>query len=310
MLTFFTIPKPFHGHIAIIQRNAIQSWLRSTPGCEVILCGDEEGVAETANEFGVRHLGQITRNFYGTPLLGSTFSQVQQIARHHVICYVNTDIIFLSNLKKTVDRIPFHRFLMVGQRWDLDVNNLLDFQSNDWMMQLKEEIKTRGVLHPPAGSDYFVFPKGIIENMPDFTVGRPCWDNWVIYHARSLKLPAIDSTDAVTVIHQNHDYAHVPASRGDGWDGPEADCNFSLMGSPQKRFTLLDATWQLTPQRLVRSRTFAHLKRGLIVWPVLRLDQYPFFQHVLIRVFSLSLMIPGALQRWVRRHFSSRGILD
>ena len=29
MLTIFTIPKPFIGHIGVIQRNAIMSWLAS-----------------------------------------------------------------------------------------------------------------------------------------------------------------------------------------------------------------------------------------------------------------------------------------
>ena len=31
MITFFTTPKPFLGHIGIIQRNAIESWKRRIP---------------------------------------------------------------------------------------------------------------------------------------------------------------------------------------------------------------------------------------------------------------------------------------
>ena len=31
MLTIFTIPKPFVGHIGVIQRNAIISWLNLSP---------------------------------------------------------------------------------------------------------------------------------------------------------------------------------------------------------------------------------------------------------------------------------------
>jgi hypothetical protein len=51
MLTIFTIPKPFRGHIEVIQRNAIESWLRLRPQCEIILCGDDPGVAEAASEY-------------------------------------------------------------------------------------------------------------------------------------------------------------------------------------------------------------------------------------------------------------------
>jgi len=50
MITFFTTPKPFRGHIGVIQRNAIESWKRIHPSAEVILFGDEEGAAEAARE--------------------------------------------------------------------------------------------------------------------------------------------------------------------------------------------------------------------------------------------------------------------
>ena len=42
MLTIFSTPKPFRGHIGVIQRNAIESWKRIHPDVEIILFGDEE----------------------------------------------------------------------------------------------------------------------------------------------------------------------------------------------------------------------------------------------------------------------------
>ena len=45
MLTFFTTAKPFRGHNAIIQRNALKSWTLLRPDVEVILFGDDEGAA-------------------------------------------------------------------------------------------------------------------------------------------------------------------------------------------------------------------------------------------------------------------------
>jgi len=55
VLTLFTIPKAFNGHIAVIQRNAIQSWMRLHPEIEIILFGADEGTAEAAREFGLRY---------------------------------------------------------------------------------------------------------------------------------------------------------------------------------------------------------------------------------------------------------------
>ncbi|MFZ0637415.1 MAG: hypothetical protein WAM08_17985, partial [Candidatus Acidiferrales bacterium] len=62
MLTLFAMPKPFEGHIGIIQRNAITSWTRLTPQPEIILFGDEAGVAEIAGELGLRHVAHVKRN--------------------------------------------------------------------------------------------------------------------------------------------------------------------------------------------------------------------------------------------------------
>ena len=60
MLTIFSTPKPFVGHIDIIQRNAIKSWTLLHPDVEVILFGDEEGAAEVCQEFGIRHEPEVT----------------------------------------------------------------------------------------------------------------------------------------------------------------------------------------------------------------------------------------------------------
>ena len=41
MITFFATPKPFRGHIRVIQRNAIQSWQRLHSDAEILLLGPE-----------------------------------------------------------------------------------------------------------------------------------------------------------------------------------------------------------------------------------------------------------------------------
>lgn len=71
--TFFAMPKAFRGHVGMIQRNAIGSWLRLTPRPEVILFGDDDGVAEYAAEHGVTHEPLVSRNEHGTPLMDDMF---------------------------------------------------------------------------------------------------------------------------------------------------------------------------------------------------------------------------------------------
>ncbi len=56
-LTIFSAPKPFTDpHINTIQRNAIQSWQQMGSDVEVILVGEEDGMADVAAEFEVTHL--------------------------------------------------------------------------------------------------------------------------------------------------------------------------------------------------------------------------------------------------------------
>jgi hypothetical protein len=265
MLTIFTIPKPFRGHVGVIQRNAIESWIHLEPRPEIVLCGDDAGVAEAAAEFRVQHLPNVASNEFGTPFLDSAFERVQGMARHRIVCYVNADIIFLPDFIAAVQRITSARFLMVGQRWNLDVTGPIRFEEPDWQRRLRERTLESAELSPPGAIDYFVFPKGVLGELPAFVVGRPGWDNWMLQRAHALRIPVIDTTAVNMIIHQNHGYGHIPQKRGDGrWDGPEADYNLGLGEERGLRYTLLDATHVMTNSAVVPALGYRHLRRRLV----------------------------------------------
>src|SRR5512144_1455865 len=97
-LTIFTAPKPFTDpHIATIQRNAIQSWCHLGSEVEVVLVGEETGLAENAAQFGLRHLPQVERNELGTPLVSSIFSLARQASNSPLLAYVNADVMLLPD---------------------------------------------------------------------------------------------------------------------------------------------------------------------------------------------------------------------
>jgi hypothetical protein len=59
-LTLFSAPKPFNNpHIDIIQRNSIRSWMQLGTGVQVVLVGEEAGLVEVAEEYGLRLLTQV-----------------------------------------------------------------------------------------------------------------------------------------------------------------------------------------------------------------------------------------------------------
>jgi hypothetical protein len=264
MLTIFSAPKPFVGHIDLIQRNAIGSWIALGPDVEVILIGDEIGLTETAAEFDLVHIPQVQRNELGTPLLNSIFSSANEAASTPNLCYVNADILLMDDLLPTLKRVVDHfsKFLLIGQRWDLEVLQALAFE-NGWQSRMRSQIKDQGDLHPPAGSDYFVYPKGVFDDLPEFALGRAGWDNWMIYAARSKTIPVIDASKKITIIHQNHGYEHLPDGKPH-YRLPETKKNVRLAGGKETIFTLLDANWTLTEQGIQRRTWKERLQRRAI----------------------------------------------
>ena len=240
MLTIFTIPKPFKGHNNIIQRNAIKSWLQLRPAAEVILMSDDDGVAETAQELGVVHVPSIEKNEYSTPLLSSAFSSAQKLAKNNILMYANADVIFFQDLIEAVCRINNPSFLLCGRRWDLDITEEIDFGNDGRVENLLGELKNNGRLHGLSGMDYFIFPRNLI-NMPAFAVGRPAWDSWLIYDMRCRRVPVINATEAITVIHQNHDFSHSKFGEKKRVGGPEWQKNIEIAGGLTNMMTLRDA---------------------------------------------------------------------
>jgi hypothetical protein len=259
MLSIFTMPKPFRGHSDIIQRNAIRSWLMLRPACEVILLGDEAGTGELAAELGIRHIPEVERNAYGTPLVSSVFDIGQNAGSHRLVCYVNADIVLLSDFLAAVKPVQRESYLLIGRRWDLDLNDELDFSEPAWEQHLLSRLASGGKLHGPWGLDYFLFPRGLYRDIPPFAIGRGAWDNWLVYRARSLGIPVIDVTRAVTAIHQNHDYSHHPGGDSGIWKGPETDENRRLRGGSERAFGVYHSTHILTKQRVKRALTLEHL---------------------------------------------------
>jgi hypothetical protein len=210
LLTLFSTPKKFDGHIAVIQRNAISSWTRMNPAPEVILFGTDAGTAEIAAEFGLRHVPTVKCNEWGTPLVSDLFAQAQNLATGAVVCYVNADIILFDDFAQAIDRVTSwsDRFLMVGRRTDLDIKGSINFQ-NDWATQIRNRARREGKLQIARSIDYFAFSRGLYPPMPPLAIGRFWWDNWLLWKARSLQAKVVDVTKAVLAVHQNHDYSHT-----------------------------------------------------------------------------------------------------
>ncbi len=209
-LTIFATPKKVSGNIDLIQRNAIASWTQMNPKPEVILFGAEPGTAEVAAEFGLRHVPGVKCNEWGTPLVSDLFAQAEQIGGGGTLCYVNADIILFDSFAEAISRVAVwsDRFLVVGRRTDLDVEEAIDF-SNGWDKILANRARQEGKLQIARSIDYFAFSRGLYAAMPPLAIGRFWWDNWLLWKARSLEAKVVDASKTVLAVHQNHDYSHT-----------------------------------------------------------------------------------------------------
>lgn len=205
MITLFTIPRAFTGKDKIRQENALGSWARLTPRPEIILCCKDPGVAEAARQFDCIHAPEARCSKKGVPYIGHAFQLAAQLAANDILCYVNTDVIFLQDFITAVTVVDRHfdkPYLIVGRRWDVPIPEPLEF-ADGWQGQLQARLKKHGELYPPTGMDYFIYRDSDLR-LPDFLVGSPWWDPWLISNAKRRGLQIVDATKAITCIHHAH----------------------------------------------------------------------------------------------------------
>jgi hypothetical protein len=254
MLTIFGLPKPFKGHFGVIQRNAISQWTRLRPKPEILLFGDEEGTAEIAQEFGLRHIPEIKRNRFGTPLLSDLFEKAHALASKSILCYANADMMLLGDFMNAVRQVASWRarFLMVGRRTGIDLDEPAIYESPGQEDRLRALVSQRGHLGSPFSIDYFVFPQSLFPILPRFAVGRPFWDLWLLWKALNSNIPLVDASEVVLAVHQNHDYSHLPKGAQDAMQCDEANENRALAKHGCR--TIDDATHKLTANGIKSNR--------------------------------------------------------
>ena len=250
MLTLFSTPKPFRGHVSIVQRNALESWRRLDADAEIILFGDDEGAAEVCRELGLRHEPEVVRSEFGTKRLDWIFGRAQELARHEVLCYVNCDIILTRDFRLALERLLRwrSRFLLVGRRWDTDITEPLDFSRPDWETRVVARARSEGTQRFYNCVDYFAFARGTYTDLPPLVIGRNAWDHFLVGRARQLGVPIVNASDVVCAVHQNHDYAYHPQGIAGVGQDEEGQRNVRLAGGVRHLMSIEDAEFRLTPR--------------------------------------------------------------
>ena len=143
-------------------------------------------------------------NEHGVPILGDMYTKMfQKCPDAQTYTYVNGDIIGTSDFVETIEAVqPIGDFLMVGKRTNVPWSESHD--ANHANFNFDAHFK-RGVLSRPDAQDYFTVTKNAIDwkTIPQFFVGRPGYDNWLVDHIyHNSKVALIDATKTISVIHQ------------------------------------------------------------------------------------------------------------
>jgi len=270
MITLFATPKNFTGIFNDIQLNAIRSWRALSKDIQIIILGDSKGSEKAAREINAEYIPVVRSTTTGVPYLSDLFKQAEKQAKYDVMTFINADIILPSNF---LDYIPllskqFNKFLMVGHRWDMDVNKQIDFKNKAEINKFWISAKNSSQMHECTGIDYFIFKKHQWTRIPDFAIGRPGYDNWLIWNARRHFIPVIDASDYVKAIHQNHDF-NFHNLTADPKIILEEDGLNNIKIHGNRTLNLLDTNYYLEENKIIKKTSKEYINRNLGKLPII-----------------------------------------
>ena len=262
--------RPFvEAHTTLIQRNAIQSWLALEPRPQIILLGDDAGVAEVAREFSVMHVRDVEKNAFGMPMRSSMCRIAHAAADHDLLCVINSDIIVLDHLRDALSLIPVERFVAAGRRYDLDVDEPINTANEEWRSGLRERMRNEGSLRSPSTLDYVIYSRSITPPvLPPFPMNSFGWDPWFLYAHRRRGIPIVDVTQTIDIVHQNHQLPEEARQRLKAWGkDPQAMAELRAAGGFSSMMTLREADYVLTREGLQRPPRNRLLSRLVTTFP-------------------------------------------
>ena len=95
MITFFTIPRPFTNLHKTIQSNAILSWKKIYPKCEILVFSDHSTIAEFCEKNKIEFIENFECNSYGTPLLSDIWRIAKKRSSNNLICYIKNKFLII-----------------------------------------------------------------------------------------------------------------------------------------------------------------------------------------------------------------------
>jgi len=266
MISLLTSLKPFKGNAIQLQENALSNWRRLDPFLEIIIYGGGEGISERARRFDARHIPDIRCSAKGIPDFSAIVEHAALNARHDIQVYLNGDILLPPDFILQVKHVAFDQYLIVGQRIDLMREAVFNHLAYEWNNEIRRNsLAGKARLHAPTGEDYFVFPRGLWRGLKPLFVGRGGYDNALIAHCLRRRIPIVDATWSIHVVHQWHDYQHAKGANAT-FSGEDALSNRRLHDIEHSCRNVEDANWRLIDDKIIPSKGSSNPIRRLEIF--------------------------------------------
>ncbi len=293
MITIFCTPKNFEGIFNIIQKNAIRSWRHLSKDIEIIIFGKSKGAQEIADEVSGIFYPNVKCSRNGVPILSDLFDKANTIASFDILLFINSDIllpkIFIDSIKNVKGK--FSKFLLVGHRWDIKVKSLINFNEETTTSAFWKMSEMQSEKGSPAAIDYFAFRKNSLKKIPDFVIGRPGYDNWLIWYARRNFIPVIDISEEVLAIHQSHHYNfHNLKNDPKIFDRnkiPLDEDGIKNMNLHRENvLNLLDADFSMVNGKIAKKKSKEYIYRNLGKLPII-FPEFSFFLNIYAKLYRM-----------------------
>lgn len=145
-------------------------------------------------------------NQFTAPLLKSLLITSMQVSDTYFYMFANGDNLYdytlLSTLIGVREYINSHSLrssvMIIGHRFDLPYKEVVKNENQI------ETLMSLAVIHMPIAKDYFIVTKDTLDwyTFPDFIIGRPWFDNFLVEFSFHNEIELIDATETINLIHQ------------------------------------------------------------------------------------------------------------
>ena len=189
--------------------NTLSMLGRLVPRINPIVFTDQPEVVELALSTGNNILSITKTNVFGMPVLNQMFIQAMEYSSSFFYGFTNGDMLYprydlirnLDIIKGLIERGELDgNVLIIGSRRNVLHLSEYTVQSDADIYGLVEE----GELHQPDAQDFLFVTRTSFDwhIVPDFVVGRPAYDNWLVDFAYHRDYSVIDLTQTLVAIHQ------------------------------------------------------------------------------------------------------------